>query len=184
MPTLSIITAVYNAAGTIKDCIESVRSQGITVEHIIIDGGSTDGTLEIIEQYKGCLGKFLTEPDKGVYDAMNKGLRFATGDIIGILNGDDFYANKNTLSKVMAAFTETQQDSCYGDLIYVDAVNTDKILRYWRSGSYNYRRFFWGWMPPHPTFFVKKNIYKQYGYFNLNLGTAADYELRVPLKID
>lgn len=177
MVELSIVTTAFNAARTIQDCIESVNSQGQSIEHIIIDGGSTDGTLEIIEEYKLCLAKIVSEPDEGIYDGMNKGLRLATGDIIGLLNADDLYAGPDVLEKVVKAFSECDVDSCYGNLVYVDPRNNNRVVRYWKPGEYHYRRFYWGWMPAHPTFFVHRTIYEKYGLFNLDLGSAADYEL-------
>jgi len=174
---LSIITTVLNSADTIQTCIESVRNQHQPVEHIIIDGGSTDGTLEIIEEYRSRLAKVVSERDEGIYDGMNKGLRLATGDIIGLLNADDVYAGPDILTKVAKVFNEEHVDSCYGDLVYVHPHNTEKVIRYWHSGSYSVRQFYWGWMPPHPTFFVRRSVYERYGLFNLDLGSAADYEL-------
>lgn len=175
---VSIITVVYNGAQTIRDCLESVRNQSYPrVEHIVKDGGSTDGTLHIIEEYKSYLAKVVSEPDNGIYDGMNKGLRLATGDVIGILNADDIYAGPDVLSKVVKTFSEKKVDSCYGDLVYVDGKDTNRVVRYWRSGDFVPRKFYWGWMPPHPTFFVRREVFDKYGLFNLALGTAADYEL-------
>ena len=177
MDKLSIITTVFNSVATIRNCIESVYNQSQSVEHVIIDGGSTDGTLDIIKNYRSHLAMVISEPDNGIYDGMNKGLSLATGDIIGLLNADDIYAGPDVLAKVAKIFNEEQVDSCYGDLIYVHPINTEKVIRHWRSGSYGVRQFYWGWMPPHPTFFVRRSIYEKYGLFNLNLGSAADYEL-------
>jgi glycosyltransferase involved in cell wall biosynthesis len=177
LTTISIITTVLNSADTIEDCILSIRNQAVPVEHIIIDGGSTDGTLGIIDRYRSALAKVVSEKDEGIYDGMNKGIKLATGDIIGLLNADDLYMTQETLLKVIKVFEDINTESCYGDLIYVDPNNLDKITRRWRSDAYNYRRFYWGWMPPHPTFFVKRNIYDKYGLFNLSLGSSADYEL-------
>lgn len=178
MVKISIITTVLNAVDTIGDCIKSVYNQTIPVEHIIVDGGSTDGTKQIIrDKYLSYISKYISEPDKGIYDGMNKGLDFATGNVIGFLNADDMYAKSDTLSKVLKVFTDSNVDSCYGDLVYIDPVKTDHISRYWQSSSFNSKSFYWGWMPPHPTFFVKKNVYEKYGCFNLALGSAADYEL-------
>jgi len=177
LPDLSIITVCFNAAKTIKDCIESVSNQGLEVEHIIIDGGSDDETLEFLEHHRLQVSKLISEPDSGIYDAMNKGLGLASGDVIGILNADDFYSNSGALKKVVASFKDEKMDACYGDLVYVDSTDIHKIARYWRSGSYDRRKFYNGWMPPHPTFFVRRSVYKKYGRFNLKLGSAADYEL-------
>lgn len=177
MLKFSIITVCLNAAGTLRDCIESVKGQGLEVEHIIIDGGSDDGTLKVLERYRSQVARLISEPDGGMYDAMNKGLRLAGGDVIGILNADDFYSNAVVLSKVAESFRDESIDSCYGDLVYVDAADIRKVFRYWRSGSYDRRKFYNGWMPPHPTFFARRSVYEKYGFFNLDLGSAADYEL-------
>lgn len=177
MPQISIITVCFNAVLTIRDCIESVRTQNVPVDHVVIDGCSTDGTLDIIEQYRPHLKTIVSEPDKGIYDAMNKGIKLVDNEIVGILNADDLYSHPGILGKVVQIFEDQDIQSCYGDLTYVDPINTEKVMRFWKSGTYNYKKFFWGWMPPHPTFFVRRNIYEKYGLFNLNLGSAADYEL-------
>ncbi len=173
---ISIITVSFNSGSTINNCLDSVRDQGNKVEHIIIDGGSTDGTLDILESYPH-IAKVISEPDLGIYDAMNKGIALATGDVIGILNSDDFYAGQDVLAKVARIFSKHTTESCYGDLVYVDPANISKITRIWKSGPFHKENFYWGWMPPHPTFFVRRKIYKKYGMFNINLGSAADYEL-------
>ena len=147
------------------------------IEHIVIDGGSTDGTLDIINKYQSGIAKLVSERDDGIYDAMNKGIGFATGEVIGILNADDFYPDSGVLEKVAQVFENEDIESCYGDLEYVDAVDTGKVIRYWRSGPYHVNKFYSGWMPPHPTFFVRRSVYQKYGLFNLTLGSAADYEL-------
>lgn len=178
MLKISIITTVFNAESTIRDCLESIKKQDYPfVEYIIIDGASTDNTMKIIEEYKDVISRIVSEPDRGIYDGMNKGLRLATGELIGILNADDFYFNNYVLTNIARISAEQGVDSCYGDLVYVNADDTDKIQRYWHSGSFNPNRFYWGWMPPHPTFFVKKAIYDKFGIFNLDFGSAADYEL-------
>jgi glycosyltransferase len=174
--TISIITATFNSASTLRDCLTSVSSQHITAEHLIIDGVSTDKTLSIVNSYPH-IAKTISEPDRGIYDAMNKGIALATGDVIGILNSDDFYADRDVLAKVAQVFTKDGVDSCYGDLVYVDPANISRITRVWKSGPFHINNFFWGWMPPHPTFFVRRTVYEKYGMFNLNLGSAADYEL-------
>jgi glycosyltransferase involved in cell wall biosynthesis len=175
---VSIITVVYNGKNTIEDCIKSVAGQTYpNIEHIIIDGGSTDGTVEVIKRYKDKFSYWVSEPDNGIYDAMNKGIKAATGDIIGILNSDDMYADNSVIESVVRTITENNVDSCYGDLVYVDRDDTAKIKRQWKAGKYKKERFKTGWMPPHPAFFVKKEMYKRYGYLNLNFPLAADYEL-------
>ncbi|UZE93505.1 MAG: glycosyltransferase [Candidatus Nealsonbacteria bacterium] len=177
-PLISIITVVLNGKKTIEKTLKSVLEQGYeNIEYIIIDGGSTDGTLDIINRYKDKIKKIVSEPDKGIYDAMNKGIAMASGDIIGILNGDDLYADGNVIKKVVEKMEEDKADVCWGDLIYVNANNSDKIVRYWKSSEYKEGKFQKGWMPPHSTFFVKKQIYKKYGVFNLDFPISADYEL-------
>jgi glycosyltransferase len=182
---VSIITVVYNNKDTIKDAIESVLNQtykNITkeskaFEYIIIDGASTDGTVEVIKSYGNKIDKFISEKDNGIYDAMNKGVKLATGDIVGILNSDDFYAANDIIEKVVNEFIEKKVDSVYGDLVYVDAKNTDNIVRYWKSKPFKEGLFQRGWHPAHPTFFVRREIYDKYGVFNLDFKIAADYEL-------
>jgi len=175
---ISIITVCFNSSAFIQNAIRSVSSQGFRdVEHIAIDGGSTDGTLEIISRYRSDLAHVITEPDKGIYDAMNKGIALASGAVVGILNADDFYANENVIAQIATTFEDESVDACYGDLEYVDSILTNKVSRYWRSGDYRPERFYHGWMPPHPTFFVRRSLYEKYGSFNLALGSSADYEL-------
>lgn len=173
---ISIITPVLNSADTIEDCIKSVFSQTYkNIEHIIIDGGSMDGTLDIINKYRPA--KFISESDHGIYDAMNKGLELATGDVVGTLNADDFYADEMVIERVVNVFKRHNVDSCYGDLVYVDRHNTDKVIRYWRSSPFKQGFFKYGWHPPHPTFFVKRCVYERYGRFNIGFRIASDYEL-------
>ena len=176
-PTISIITVVRNCADHIGKCIHSLREQNYPVEHIIIDGCSTDGTMNIVRANASATAKIISEPDRGIYHAMNKGLALAAGDLVGTLNADDFYAHNNVLSDVAKVFTDPAVQSCYGDLICVDRLNLSKVVRYWKAGTFRRRRFYWGWMPPHPTFFVRRSIYEQFGVFRLDLGSAADYEL-------
>ena len=174
----SVITAVFNGSEVIEDCIKSVVGQLYeNVEHIIIDGNSTDGTVDVINKYKDLIAKFVSEPDDGIYDALNKGIRLATGDIIGFLHADDFYAHDKVLKTVIDVFIKRNVDSCYGDLLYVNKRNTNKVIRHWKSSNYKQGKFRSGWMPPHPTFFVKRQIYEKYGYFNRKFKIAADYEL-------
>ena len=177
---ISIITITYNSEETLEDTIKSVISQSYkNIEYIIIDGGSTDGTMDIVNKYKDFISTIVSEPDKGIYDAMNKGVERATGDLVGILNSDDFYANDTVLQNI--ANKIGKNDGIYADLVYVDRVNTDKIIRYWKSKEYKEGSFLKGWMPPHPTFFIRKEIYDKYGNYNLSLKSAADYELMLRL---
>ena len=174
----SIITVSFNAKDSIRDTIISVVNQTWKdVEYIVIDGNSTDGTQKIICEYLSDIHQFISEPDKGMYDAMNKGIRLATGEIIGFLHADDCYANNFVLEKVAAKFANPQIDCVYGDLVYVKKEDTSKVIRYWLSGEYNIQNLKFGWMPPHPTFFVRKEIYRKYGEFNTLLKIAADYDL-------
>ena len=173
---VSIITATFNSAATVADSIRSVQQQSYqNIEHIIIDGVSKDDTLSIVHAMHQ--GTLVSEKDKGIYDAMNKGIAITNGEIIGILNSDDYYADDRIIEKVVNLFASTGCDAVYGDLLYVDNTDLSKVKRKWIAGKHNKRSFLFGWMPPHPTFFVKKKIYDQHGVFNLQLGTAADYEL-------
>ncbi|MFA5033573.1 MAG: glycosyltransferase family 2 protein [bacterium] len=175
---VSIITVAFNSEKFIEHAINTVLSQTYkNIEYIIIDGGSIDGTINIIKKHKDKIAKFISEQDNGIYDAMNKGLKMATGDIIGILNSDDFYADNFVIETVVKNIKNENADSCWGDLFYVDKENTSKIVRNWKSSQYSKNNFGKGWMPPHPTFFVKKQIYEKYGYFNLDFRTSADYEI-------
>jgi glycosyltransferase involved in cell wall biosynthesis len=175
---ISIITVSYNSAATIEQTILSVVEQTYAnIEYIVIDAQSSDGTLAIIEKYKDRISKVVSEKDNGLYDALNKGIDLASGDVIGILHSDDFYLNNQVIKKYADLFSKENCDAVYSDLYYVDKFNTDQIVRKWKSGNFSSKLFVNGWMPPHPTFFVKKQIYNQYGKFNLDFKTAADYEL-------
>tara|TARA_B100000989_G_scaffold298640_1_gene288891 strand:+ start:4211 stop:4969 length:759 start_codon:yes stop_codon:yes gene_type:complete len=182
MKKVSIITASYNSEATIKETIESVNIQTYpNIEHIFIDGSSTDKTLSIINSKSKRKKLVISEKDNGIYDAMNKGIELASGDIIGILNSDDIYANKNIISKIIAEFNLKNVDSLFGDLIYTKTNDLKYITRFWKSGNFKKNKFLFGWMPPHPTFFVKKSIYLKFGLFNLSFETASDYELMLRL---
>jgi len=175
---ISIITVVYNNAETIKDAIESVLNQTYkNIEYIIVDGGSTDGTVEIVQSYGDKITKFVSEKDNGLYDAMNKGIGLSTGDVVGILNSDDFYKSNDILEIVANEFMSKDIDCLYGDLEYVDDNDTSKVIRYWKSKPFKDGLFQKGWHPAHPTFFVKRVCYEKYGVFNLDFKIAADYEL-------
>ena len=183
LPSISVVTVALNAAGTIRGCLHSVRSQTHPAEHVVVDGGSNDGTLDILAECAGNLARVVSEPDDGIYHAMNKGIGMAGGDVIGILNADDFYADENTLAEVAEVFAGSGADSCYGDLVYVDPADVARVLRSWRAGAFARDKFRWGWMPPHPTFFVRAPLYRKYGVFNTSLGSAADYELMLRLLL-
>jgi len=175
---VSIITVVYNGVETIRDCIESVLGQTHPeLEYIIVDGESTDGTVELVKTYGDRVSRFVSEPDKGLYDAMNKGIGLAAGEVIGFLNADDMYRHKDVVKHIIQQFAETGVDGVYSDMLYVDRIDLNKIKRYWASGTYKHGDFLWGWMPGHLSFFARKRVYDQYGLFRLDLKSAADYEL-------
>jgi len=175
---ISIITVVRNNEKTIKDAIESVLGQTYkNIEYIIIDGKSTDGTVEVIKSYDNKISKFISESDKGLYDAMNKGIKLSTGDVVGILNSDDFYINEFVIERVVKEFEEKKTDSVFADLVYVKSQNVNKIVRYYDSGYFNPSKFAYGWMPAHPTFFVKRSVYEKYGLFRTDLKTSADFDI-------
>lgn len=177
-PKISIITVCQNNVNTIEYTIHSVIGQTYkSIEYIIIDGKSTDGTLEIIHKYGDNIHTLISEKDAGIYDAMNKGIRQATGEYIAFLHADDFYANSEVISKAMTLLQKSGADAIYGDLQYVDKTNAKKVKRHWKAGQYKKNSFLFGWMPPHPTFIAKASIYKQYGGFNLQFQSAADYEI-------
>lgn len=181
---ISVITVVYNNKETIQDAINSVLSQEYDdLEYIIVDGASTDGTIEVINEavraYSKRDIKFVSEKDNGIYDAMNKGIGLATGDMIGILNSDDFYINKNVISTVVSEFITKNVDSVFADLVYVHAYDLDKIVRHYSSAGFHPKKMVYGWMPAHPAFFVKREVYERYGLYKTDYQIAADYELIV-----
>lgn len=178
-PFFSIITVSYNNSSTIAQTIDSVLSQDFKdFEYWVIDGGSSDGTQQILAQYNDQI-RWISEPDEGIYHAMNKGWTRANGRFIAFLNADDFYAHTRVLSDVAGMLELNPQAwASYSDLAYVDPVDTQKIHRYWRAGTYDIRSFYYGWMPPHPTFFLKKEAFERFGGFRQDeLKSAADYEL-------
>ncbi len=179
---ISIITVCFNSANHIEDAINSVASQDFEdIEHIIVDGGSSDGTVEILEKNTSNISRWISEPDEGIYDAMNKGIKMASGDIVGILNSDDFYANHSIISQVAEAFEDAEIDAVYGDLIFVDPDNLNRTVRTYSSAKWNPERFAKGYMPAHPTFFVRKHFYEKYGPFETDYQIAADYEMLIRL---
>jgi glycosyltransferase involved in cell wall biosynthesis len=176
---ISIVTASFNSEATIANTLNSVSSQNYTnIEHLVIDGGSSDSTTEIVRKLGTHALRLLSEPDGGIYDAMNKGLAMATGGVVGFLNSDDFYPANDVITNVAAAFSrDPKLDAVYGDLCYVKQFATSSVVRYWRSSDYKPGLFVRGWVPPHPTFFVRKRVYEQFGGFDLNYRIAADWEL-------
>lgn len=175
---ISLITVCYNAENTITNCIESVIAQDFNaVEYIIIDGGSSDKTINIINNYKHFITHLISEPDKGIYDAMNKGIKLASGNVIGMLNADDSFTDNAVLKEIAGVFEKRDVDVLYADLDYVNA--DGKVVRKWRSGQYSRKSLNLGWMPPHPTFYCKRNLFDKFGFYSLDYGTAADYELMI-----
>ena len=175
---VSIITVCFNSAETIEDTVKSVLGQDYKdIEYVVVDGDSTDGTLGIIRRYENTISKVISEPDKGMYDAMNKGLRVTTGDIVGFLNADDFYASEKVVGRIVETMGANKVDCCYGDVQYVARNDPGKTVRRWKSQAYQNGLFEKGWHPPHPAFFVKRQMYEKYGHFNSKFKIAADYEL-------
>ena len=172
---VSIITVCYNSAKTIERTLLSIQQQTYPfIEHIVVDGASQDGTQAIIERYRAGIASVISEPDAGIYDAMNKGIALATGEVIGFLNADDILYSNQVISKIVKAFEKNAVDAVYSDLIYAKG---SEIVRYWRSSPFKQKAFLKGWNPPHPTFYVKKSVYDRYGCFNLNYKMGNDIEL-------
>ncbi len=176
---ISIITVCLNSADTIEGTIKSVLMQDYKdIEYVVVDGVSTDGTLEILAKYQGKISKCISEPDRGVYNAMNKGIRLSTGDIVATLNSDDVYADETIVGQMAEFMQENGLDAAYGDLVYVDhRKNTNRITRFWKTGEYKKGAFYHSWVIPHPTFFCRKEVFEKYGYFNEKFRVAADFEL-------
>ena len=174
---ISIITAVYNSRETIASALDSVLEQtGADYELVVIDGESTDGTLEVLRHYADRVAVLVSEPDRGIYDALNKGIQRASGEVVGFLHSDDLFADSHVLSRVANAFTDPEVIAVYGDLLYVRKDNPDQVVRYWQSGMFSKRRLAWGWMPPHPTLYVRRHMYQKHGLFDTSFRIAADYD--------
>ncbi len=174
---ISVITSVYNNQETIAQTIESVLSQTYdNIEYIVVDGASDDGTIDIIKQYEDKITVFVSEPDKGIYDGLNKGIALATGDIVGFLHSDDLFEDAHVVGKIADTFKKRHVESIYGDLIYVRQEDTRHIVRFWKSGIFTPVKLKWGWMPPHPTFYVKREVYEKYGTFDTDFKISADYD--------
>ena len=174
---ISIITATRNCAGTIAECLASVAGQSYPDrEHIVIDGASTDGTLAVLQAHRPQLAVLVSEPDRSIYEALNKGIARASGEIIGFLHADDRYADDQVLSRIAAALANPAVDACYGDLLYVSQDDPRRVVRHWRAGPYHPRLLGRGWMPPHPTFYARRAVYQRLGGFDLDYRIAADYD--------
>jgi glycosyltransferase involved in cell wall biosynthesis len=177
---VSLLTVSYNSSVTIRDTINSVLSQDYKdIEYIIVDGASKDNTVEIIKSFGIKVDKWISEPDKGIYDAMNKAIKMATGEVVGILNSDDFYSTTNIISQVTEVFKDPTIDAVFGDLVFVDPNNLKKVVRKYSSAEWYPNKFAKGFMPAHPTFFVRRRYYEQIGLFKTDYKIAADYELLI-----
>ena len=182
---ISIITVCYNSDKTLDKTIQSVLSQAyINVDYIIVDGGSKDTTIDIIKKYKSKIFKWVSEPDKGIYDALNKGVQLATGDVVGFLHSDDLLVDSKIVSTIANQFEKENIDGVYGDLQYVDKNNIGKIIRYWKSCDFNSSLLKKGWMPAHPTLFLRKKVYDKYGRFDLAYKISADYDFMLRILKD
>lgn len=179
---VSIITVCFNSESTIRDTIESVRDQDYPdIEYIIVDGGSTDGTLDIIEEYGGIVSALISGPDHGIYDAMNKGILASKGDVVATLNSDDFYADKSSIQKLVSCMEQSGADTVFADLIIIDPRNSENIVRYYKSSHFYPEKLRYGWMPAHPTFLAKRTLFDKWGLYSLNYRIAADFEMMVRL---
>ena len=177
MLTISVVTAVFNRVDTVGQALSSVAAQRWpSVEHIVIDGASTDGTLQVLEARRDRIAVLVSEKDAGIYAALNKGLARATGDVVGLMHSDDFFADERMLEMVAAAFADPAVDAVYGDLDYVAKDDPERIIRRWRSGAYDPSKLAWGWMPPHPTLYVRRSVIEQWGGFDTSFRIAADYD--------
>lgn len=179
---VTTITVTFNSARTIVETLKSVaRQTHRDIEHIVIDGGSTDGTLDLIAKHGAHVATVISEPDKGIYDAMNKGLQLANGTLVGFLNSDDTYASDDVVEIIARAALDRKVDAIYGDLMYVDPARRQPIVRYWRAGDFSPTKLRFGWMPPHPTLYVRRDVVKGLGAFDSNLKIAADYDFILKL---
>jgi len=174
---ISVITAVYNNRDTVAQALDSALAQTHPdVELIVIDGGSSDGTLQVLQGYADHLAVLVSEPDHGIYDALNKGIARASGEVVGFLHSDDLFADTETLSRITAAFADPEVDAAYGDLLYVSKDDPSRVVRTWRSDVFSAARLARGWMPPHPTFYVRRKVYEQLGGYDTTYRIAADYD--------
>jgi glycosyltransferase involved in cell wall biosynthesis len=174
---ISVITAVLNRAKTLGEALRSVHAQTWNhVEHIVVDGGSTDGSLDVIDEHRRGIAKFSSAADKGPYHALNAGISQASGDVIGFMHADDMFATQNALEQVARAFEDPGVDAVYGDLVYVRKDDATQVVRYWRAGTYQRTHLTQGWMPPHPTFYARRELYTRFGNFDTRFKIAADYE--------
>lgn len=177
MTKISVVTAVYNRKHTVAYALDSVLSQTYpNVEPVVIDGASTDGTRDVLELYRARIPVLVSEPDKGIYDALNKGIRHSNGDVVGFLHADDLFAHDAVLQRIASAFEALDVEAVYGDLVYVDKSDPSRIVRYWKAGTFDAAKLRQGWMPPHPTFYVRRKVYERLGLFDTRYRIAADYD--------
>ncbi len=177
LPLITLITVVYNNVNHIKGAIQSVLSQNHPhIEYVVIDGDSDDGTVEVIKEFQDKITVLLSEPDKGIYDALNKGIRHSSGDVVGFLHSDDFFSHDEIVSQIAKVFANDRVDVVYGDLNYVKKGQTNTIVRHWKAGEFSQRKLTYGWMPPHPAFYMRRELYDQFGGFDLTYKIAADYD--------
>ena len=177
MLKISIITAVFNRVQTIRRAVESVNGQSYAaIEHVIQDGGSTDGTLETLHEVHSANVCFVSEPDDGIYDALNRAIARASGGVIGMLHSDDIFADENVVSDIAERFKDPETEAVYGDLQYVSRTDLGHVIRHWRSGQFRPKRLKWGWMPPHPTLFLRRSVFQRFGVYDTSYRIAADYD--------
>ena len=187
---ISIVTVVYNNCDTISAAIESIISQSHSeIELVVVDGASTDGTVEILRSYESRIAALVSEPDNGIYDALNKGIDLCTGDVVGFLHSDDLLADENAIARVARVMDDIEIDAVYGDLVYVQKSDPTKVVRTWRSGAYSVNMLSSGWMPPHPTFYARRAVYQRLGKFDATYRIAADYDcmlrfLRANIRVE
>lgn len=182
---VSLITATFNSSNYISDCLRSINNQNYNdIEHIVVDGGSTDSSVNLVKSNSIHLKHLVSEPDRGLYDALNKGLNFASGDIVGFIHSDDFLSSDNIIDEIVKEFKKNKIDGLYGDLVYINKKENKKVIRYWKSKSFEFKILHKGWMPPHPTLFLKKSVYKKHGLFDLNYSISADYDFMLRILSD
>lgn len=174
---ISVITAAYKSKATVGEAIASVAAQTYPdVEHLVVEGNSDDGTFDAIERAGHDRMRLISEPDDGIYDALNKGVRNATGDVVGFIHSDDFLANDGVLSRIASAFEDPAVEAVFSDLVYVSQADTSRVIRHWSTGAFHPRRLKYGWMPAHPTLYLRREVYERFGDYDINFGISADYD--------